>query len=197
VGETESWRTLPNLLTALRILLIVPFGYYAVHGQDINALVIFVIAGLTDTLDGTLARWLNQRSKLGRLVDPIADKFLTGIAYIILSLFRDGRPAIPTWLMAAVIARDILILSGSWLVYRIAQTTAFQPTIFGKLNTLIELSVIAGFLGMTYFPEVASVMPVFYVVTAVSILVSFSGYARQGIQMIQTAKNRYSKLSRS
>jgi cardiolipin synthase len=187
--ETDSWRTLPNLITALRFLLIIPFTYYAARGRDLRALAVFVIAGLSDTLDGTLARWLNQTSKLGRLVDPVADKVLTGIAYVVLSAFRDSRTAIPIWVMVVVVTRDVLILLGCWIVYRIAHDTGFKPTISGKLNTLIELAVIAGFLAATRFPAITAALPFLYVVMTASIVVSFTGYARQGVRMIRTASS--------
>src|SRR5690242_5106781 len=136
-GEVSTWRTIPNALTALRVLLIFPFAYCVTAGWDLSALAVFAAAGISDALDGMLARRLNQVSKLGRLVDPLADKFLTGVAYVLLSLFRDGRPAIPRWLMAMVVSRDVLILAGCWIVYRVAHETGFKPTLYGKLNTLI------------------------------------------------------------
>jgi cardiolipin synthase len=184
-SEIETWRTIPNLITALRILLIVPFIYYAVNGHDLRALGVFVLAGLSDALDGTLARWLNQTSRIGRLVDPVADKVLTGIAYVVLSAFRDGRPAIPLRIMAVVVSRDVLILLGCWIVYRIAHDTGFKPTILGKLNTLIELGVIAWFLAATRFPSLTSELPMLYLVMTISIVCSFVDYARQGVRMIR------------
>lgn len=183
--EIESWRTIPNLITALRILLIIPFSCYATHGRDLRALAVFVIAGLSDTIDGTLARWLRQSSKLGRLVDPLADKILTGIAYIVLSLFRGGRPAIPVWVMAIAVTRDVLILLGCWIVYRVAHDAGFKPSIFGKLNTLIELAVIAVFLATARLPGLATLLPPLYIAMAISIVVSFTGYVRQGLKMIR------------
>ena len=183
--EVDTWRTIPNLITALRFLLIFPFGYYAVHGQDMRALAIFFIAGVSDTLDGTLARWLHQTSKLGRLVDPVADKILTGIAYVLLSVFREDKQAIPVWVMGAVLSRDVLILLGCWIIYRVAHDTGFKPSVFGKLNTLIELAVIGWLLSATRFPALASALPTLYVLMTLSIVVSFVGYARQGIRMLR------------
>jgi len=176
--EVDTWRTLPNLITALRILLIIPFTWYAVHGRDLYALVIFAIAGISDGVDGLLARRLNQFSRLGRLIDPLADKFLTGTGYIVLSVFRDGLPAIPLWVMAMVVGRDLLILLGAWIVYRSTRTTEFKPTIYGKLNTVIELVVIPWFL-LTPPPQAV------YFLMAISILISLVDYARQGIKMLK------------
>jgi cardiolipin synthase len=183
--EVETWRTVPNLITAVRILLILPFTYYVVSGHDLSALVVFFVAGISDTIDGTLARWLHQTSKVGRLVDPVADKVLTGIAYVALSLFREGHSAIPKWVMGAVVARDVLILVGCWIVYRVAHDLGFRPTVFGKLNTLIELGVIGFFLGSTRFPVIAGWLTAMYLVMAISIVVSFAGYVRQGVRMIR------------
>jgi cardiolipin synthase len=183
--EAASWRTLPNVLTFLRILLIVPFGYYLVRADDLRALAIFVIAGITDTLDGNLARWLNQQSKLGRLLDPIADKLLTGVAYVIMALFRGAAPAMPVWVMIAVVARDVLILAGCAMVYSMVRDTSFKASIFGKLNTLLELGVIVAFLIAGFWPALGSALPAIYVVLLISILISFSDYLLQGVRMVR------------
>ncbi|HEY3840776.1 MAG TPA: CDP-alcohol phosphatidyltransferase family protein [Bryobacteraceae bacterium] len=183
--EADTWRTVPNLITALRILLIVPFIYYAVHGRDFRAVVIFFIASMSDTIDGTLARWLNQMSKLGRLVDPVADKVLTGISYVVLSCFRGGYTAIPGWLMASVVIRDVLILLGCWIVYRATRDLGFRPTVFGKLNTFLELLTIGWFLTTNVFPVVGPFLPWMYAMTGASIVISFADYARQGIRMMR------------
>ena len=183
--EADTWRTVPNLITAVRILLIVPFIYYAVHGQDFKAVAVFFIASMSDTLDGTLARWLNQTSRIGRLVDPVADKVLTGISYVVLSYCREGFTAIPKWLMGAVVVRDVLILLGCWIVYRATRDLSFRPTVFGKLNTFLELLTIGWFLTATVFPVVGPFLPWMYGFTGVSIVISFAIYARQGIQMLR------------
>jgi cardiolipin synthase len=185
--ETQSWRTIPNLITAIRILMIVPFVHFVGTGQDRYALIIFFIAGISDSLDGALARWLNQTSKFGRLVDPVADKFLAGIAYTAMSLFRNGRSAVPVWVMIAVIARDVLILLGCWVVYRVAHDSSFRPTIAGKINTVIELGTIGVFLGTDLFPALTGLLPYLYAIMAVSIVISAAGYARQGFRMLRRA----------
>jgi cardiolipin synthase len=187
-GETDNWRTIPNLISALRMLLIVPFCYAAIHGQDGRAVIIFFIAGVSDSFDGYLARKLNQSSKLGRLVDPVADKILAGIAYVVLSLYRDGFSAIPHWAMGAVLARDVLILVGCVIVYRLAHTTAFKPSLIGKVNTFFELLLIGWFLTASVYPVVSPGLPVLYVLIVVTIAVSFAGYARQGVRMIRAAR---------
>ena len=188
--ETESWWTIPNLITALRLLLILPFAGYARDGRDLSALAIFFVAGVSDALDGAVARWLDQRSRFGRLVDPVADKLLTAIAYIVLSLYRDSLAAIPVWVMAVVVSRDVLILLGCWIVYQIARDTGFRPTVFGKLNTLIELGVIAWFLAGAEWPDTRPALPALYFLMTVSIVFSFADYTRQGWRMIRASKEK-------
>ncbi len=183
-GETSSWRTLPNLLTALRIVLIAPFVYVAVRGNDMAALGIWIAAGLTDTLDGYFARRLRQSSQFGRLADPLADKLLTGAAFLVLAAFRSGLSAIPLWLMAAVIARDILILLGSLLVYSAARNSGFRPTFLGKLNTFLELLVVTWFLAATRVPLLATALDALYAAALISIAASALDYLVQGLRMV-------------
>src|SRR5579863_8390552 len=134
-----AWRTVPNLLTALRILLIVPFAWMCIHGYDLSALCVFLIAGISDVLDGALARRFDQRSSFGRLADPLADKVLTTAAFVALSFFREGRTSIPIWMTIAVVARDVFILVGCLIVYLTTRSTNFRPNVFGKANTFIEI----------------------------------------------------------
>src|SRR5882724_9724933 len=92
-SDVATYWTIPNALTAFRLALIVPFVWLALHGRDTAALTVFVIAGITDALDGILARWLHQTSAIGRLADPLADKLLTSVAFLTLSVFRVGLSA--------------------------------------------------------------------------------------------------------
>lgn len=184
-GEKAAWRTVPNLLTAARIVLIAPFAWFCVRGYDISALTVFFIAGVTDTLDGTLARRFNQRSKFGRLADPLADKLLTTVSFLVLSLFRAGLSAIPVWVAIAVISRDVLILSGSLMVYARTRSTAFKPDVFGKANTFIEIGVIVVFLVSSRLVYLARFMTALYLLLLASLIVSTIDYFVQGLRMIR------------
>lgn len=101
--------TLANAFTVLRILLIPVFGWLWYHGENERALWVFGVAAATDVLDGFLARWLNQMSPLGALLDPMADKLLVFVALIVGLLLRE----IPAWLAAVIIARDALLAAGA------------------------------------------------------------------------------------
>ena len=182
--EKTTWRTLPNLLTAARIALVAPFGWLCLRGYDISALSVFLIAGITDTVDGTLARRFNQSSKFGRLADPLADKLLTTVAYLVLCL-RAGLSAIPVWVTIAVIARDVLILTGSLVVYARTRSTAFKPDVFGKANTFIEIGVVVVFLVSSRLVFLTRFMTAVYVLLLVSLIVSTSDYLVQGLRMLR------------
>lgn len=184
-GESGAWRTIPNLLTLLRLVSVAPFGWLCVRGDDISALVVFLIAAVTDALDGALARRFNQRSKFGRLADPAADKLLTTVAFLALSLFRGGAPAIPLWVAAAVIGRDVLILAGAFVVYVSTGSTAFQPGFFGKANTFLEVGTIVFALLSPRLAFVAYLMSAVYILLAASLLVSAAVYVRQGFRMLR------------
>jgi cardiolipin synthase (CMP-forming) len=187
-GESRAWRTIPNLLTATRILLIAPFAWLCIRGHDVPALVVFFLAGLTDALDGRLARQLHQRSKFGRLADPLADKLLTTVSFLALSLFRTGGPAIPLWVTVAVISRDVLIVAGALVVYAHTRSTAFEPHVFGKANTFFELAVIVFMLAASRLRFLSYFMPGLYILLTVTLLLSATDYAAQGVRMIRESR---------
>jgi cardiolipin synthase len=184
-SESNAWLTIPNLLTVARMAALVPFTSWAMAGRDRAALILFFIAGLTDTLDGTIARHFGQSSKIGRLLDPLADKLFTGASFVVLSALRRGLPHIPIWLMTAVLLRDVLILFGSFVVYRRSRNSGFKPSIYGKLNTLFEIGVVILFLAQSDLPFLAAVLPFCYAILLLSLLVSAADYLRTGLRMMQ------------
>jgi cardiolipin synthase len=183
--ERKLWLTVPNALTLARLLAIVPFAFLATHGRDREALIVFVIAGLTDTLDGTIARRFGQTSVIGRFIDPLADKLFTGVAFILLSAFRSGLSHIPLWLMFAVLLRDVLILCGSFVVYRATRNTGFKPSVYGKLNTFLEIGIVVLFLAQPDFAFLATVLPITYAILLFSLLISSAEYSITGFRMIR------------
>jgi cardiolipin synthase len=183
--ERNAWLTVPNILTVLRLLAIVPFALLAMRGRYRAALILFVGAGLTDTLDGTIARRLGQTSKVGRLLDPLADKLFTVVSFVVLSISKPTSSSIPIWVMCAVLLRDVFILAGSFIVYRASRNSAFKPSVYGKLNTMLELFVVVCFLSVPDLPFVAKFLPGLYIVLLVSLLVSTADYLRTGLLMMR------------
>jgi cardiolipin synthase len=180
--ETTNWLTIPNLLTAFRLMLTIPFLYFVVHGRDVGALIVFVVAGLSDCLDGFLARRLDQSSLLGRLVDPAADKVLTCSAFVALAFFHPGS-AMPEWVAMTAVARDVLIVIGSLAVYVGTQNSAFRPSFLGKFNTVVEILVVVLFLSSPLSREIANSLDPLYIILALSIVLSFGSYVLQGASM--------------
>ncbi len=128
--------TLANQLTILRIMLIPVFVLLVVYGFLGWALVVFLVAGITDALDGVIARWTGQRTSLGAWLDPMADKLLLVTTFIVLTL--PGVPLtnhIPLWLTVFVISRDVVIVGVVAIVSLAAGPRTFKPSMLGKLAT--------------------------------------------------------------
>jgi cardiolipin synthase (CMP-forming) len=137
-----SYRSAPNLLTLLRICLM-PFLVAAtLDGQYRLAFWLFVAAGLSDALDGALARMLKQYTTLGQYLDPVADKLLLSTLFLVLTHLR----LIPVTVTALVFGRDLGILMVAALLYAAAGRREFSPSIFGKANTCAQVAAIAAVL---------------------------------------------------
>lgn len=127
---------LPNLFTALRLLLTPIVAYAILNGNYGRALIIFFAAGLTDVIDGALARWLGQSSKTGAYFDPLADKILLVVIY--LSLGAAG--AMPWWMVLTVLGRDLLILGMAAYGLLFTKIRKFPPSVWGKISTLFQIA---------------------------------------------------------
>ena len=138
----NPFRSAPNLLTLLRICL-APFLVAAIlEGHFVLSFSLFIVAGLTDALDGTLARLLKQRSTFGAYLDPVADKLLLSTLFLVL-LYKGLMPVTVTVL---VFGRDVGILLVSALLYAAAGRREFNPSIWGKANTFSQVAAVAAVL---------------------------------------------------
>jgi cardiolipin synthase len=136
--------TLPNVLTLLRILAVPFFAIAVWYGHMAEACMLFVGAGLTDALDGYLARRFNQKSALGAILDPAADKLLITTAFILLAFPREAMAVrIPPWVTILAISRDVVISLVTLLAYDHLDSGKFEPSILGKLTTFVELVAIS------------------------------------------------------
>ena len=135
--RSQFW-TAPNQLTLLRLIFV---AFAVINVLDAHygwALAIFVIAGLSDALDGLLARWLHQKTTLGGYLDPIADKLLLSSMFLVLSFTHE----IPWRYTVMVFSRDISILLVAALLYATTSIRDFRPSIFGKINTFSQVAAI-------------------------------------------------------
>ena len=132
--------TAPNQLTLLRMIFL-PFIVINLVKHDFKwALALFVLAGLSDGLDGLLARTLHQQTVLGQYLDPIADKLLMSTMFLVLSI--EQRALVPWKYTVVVFSRDISILLISGVLFMIAGLRDFRPSIFGKANTFAQISAV-------------------------------------------------------
>ncbi len=137
---SSKWLTLPNILTTFRLILVPFFLQQMLLGRKREALLIFLLAGLTDLLDGFVARTWNLRSPLGRILDPAADKLLLVTAFAVASFPHFSQPFhVPVWLVATVIARDSLIAGGALVLYFWRGIKTFIPSLWGKTCTFLQV----------------------------------------------------------
>jgi cardiolipin synthase len=127
---------LPNSLTFLRILLIPFFVGFLLYGHYGWALMTLVVAGVTDVLDGVIARMADQRTKLGAYLDPLADKLLLTSAFVTLSVLH----VVPGWVAIVVLSRDLILVAGTLLLHITQTPIEVAPTLLGKGTTLLQLS---------------------------------------------------------
>ncbi|MBS1806376.1 MAG: CDP-alcohol phosphatidyltransferase family protein [Acidobacteria bacterium] len=131
--------TAPNLLTIIRLCL-APFLVACILENRFGvAFALFIVAGITDGLDGLLARVLKQRTTLGQYLDPIADKLLLSTLFIVLMY----KSLIPTTVTILVFGRDLGILIVATIMYAVVGRRDFGPSIFGKANTLAQIAAVA------------------------------------------------------
>ena len=158
--------TYANQLTILRLIFIPGFVLLVIYGHPKLATLIFVLAGVTDALDGLLARKLEQRTVLGSFLDPMADKLLLTASFITLTIPAIPLPVhIPAWLTILAISRDILIALSALIIHLQTRHSEFPPSFLGKCTTAAQLLTIlicmlANFwekLGILLFPPVVYV----------------------------------------
>lgn len=140
--RSNPLRTAPNILTLLRICM-APFLVAAILGDHFAlGFGLFMAAGLTDALDGLLARTLSQRSMLGHYLDPVADKLLLSTLFLVLL----HKGLMPTTVTVLVFGRDVGILLVAAILYAAVGRREFRPSIFGKANTLAQIGAVAAVL---------------------------------------------------
>jgi cardiolipin synthase len=151
--------TVPNLLTVFRMVLIPVFVTLLFYRRFSLALGVFILAGLTDGLDGLLARRFKQQSQLGTVLDPIADKLMLVTAFIVLSMrsiFPQPLPShlpVPFWVTVAVISRDVFIIVGAAAINIMTGFRGFRPSWLGKLNTTVQIGGIAAIMFAASVPH--------------------------------------------
>jgi cardiolipin synthase (CMP-forming) len=180
---------IPNILTVLRILITPLFVIFLIRKMHGHALLVFIFAGVTDGLDGLIARLLNQRSELGALLDPIADKLLLTAAYISLGILK----TIPGWLAVVVISRDVLIVTGIAVLKFANIPFAIRPTGISKWTTVFQLLTIGVTLLDMSFAGAEMVKQGLYWTTITMTILSGLHYTYRGLTILQAGFGNNSK----
>ncbi len=195
MGDTtkERFLTLPNVLTLMRLGLVPVFLIMSLRRQSLGALIVFSLAGLTDFLDGLVARLCHLRTNIGTLLDPLADKLLLSTAFVLLTIKGLSAPhSIPFWLTAVVIGRDLLIVVGAYVVFRLRRIMSFPPSLLGKVSTVIQVLTVFCVLVANYDRGSFPALPNLYMIALASTTLSGVHYVILGIQMAFSAKDEVS-----
>jgi cardiolipin synthase len=160
----------PNSLTILRILLIPVFIGLLVYERYEYSLAVLLIAGITDSLDGTIARVANQRTRLGAYLDPLADKLLLTSGFITLSALH----LVPLWIAILVVSRDMMLLTGTLLARLTESRVDISPTLLGKGTTLFQLAYLVLVVTLTArHMDLRLLQPLLYLVVGFTVLSGF------------------------
>ncbi len=143
-----NWRFLPNLITLIRVLLLIPLAYFLLAKNYKIGVILFSLAGFSDALDGFLAKRFSWVSRFGAIMDPLADKALLIITMAILTF----NGYLSWWLFAAVTVRDVYIVAGAYLYHKIIGPYDMQPSNLSKLNTFVQLLLLMTLLiSLSYY----------------------------------------------
>lgn len=183
-----DWLTPPNALTVGRMAATPWVGWLLAQNRYGEALPVLFVVGMTDAVDGWLARRFGWQSKIGAYLDPLADKFLVTVVYI--SFLVSG--ALPAWLAGLVLARDGLILVFAAGAYAFTSVRSFAPSFWGKLSTCLQLLLAGGTVWQGYQP---GFWPSWFMwgllwATALATLWSGLNYLTTGIAMIRSESRR-------
>jgi cardiolipin synthase len=186
--------TIPNGITLLRIALTPFFVLATLSANHKLALALFVAAGLSDAVDGLLARLLRMRSLIGSYLDPIADKLLLVSAFVALTVPEPGSVRIPLWLTVMALSRDLLIVLVALVLYLGAGTRLFPPSIWGKVTTFVEVLTV----GLVLLANAFDVIPalfllVLYYVSLALIIISGLDYVRRTASVVENQHREESR----
>lgn len=185
---------LPNFLTLIRIVAI-PFFLVLLSAEFyLEALILLVAGGLTDVLDGALARLRNQQTPLGAYLDPIADKLLLISSFVMLGLHE----VIPAWVVIVVVSRDFIILFGYAIIYfLVEERLQVRPSLIGKTSTLLQILTVGAILLLRHAPTLFApvLVDLLLYCTAFATVVSGLQYIYRGLVWLQNKAPSLTHLS--
>lgn len=169
----EKRMTLSTWLTLGRIALVPIIVIAMIIGQWGTAFWLFVTAAVTDVLDGNMARWRNEQTFLGACLDPIADKFLLVSCFCTLAFVRTPLFSIPHWFVMFMLIKELIIIGGAYILYRIRGSVAIAPTMLGKMTMVIQVLFII-WLFACYFFQWVPIKTYYFMLTGVLLIAGLS-----------------------
>ncbi|HPD55670.1 MAG TPA: CDP-diacylglycerol--glycerol-3-phosphate 3-phosphatidyltransferase [Smithellaceae bacterium] len=178
---------IPNFLSVLRIVLVPVIIIFLLQEMYLEALVTFGIAGLTDVLDGVIARAFNRQTTVGAFIDPLADKLLLSSMYITLAIIG----LIPSWLTVLVISRDFIITLGILVLYMMSVKYEMKPAFISKVTTVLQIATILFALLYQFIGHLISYkwVEIFFWITAAFTIASGFTYITKGIKYLNRASS--------
>jgi cardiolipin synthase len=170
-----NFSSVPNALSILRIILTVPVVMTLLNDQYFSAMVLFFIAGITDGLDGWIAKRYSFESRLGSILDPVADKLLLVSSFITLYIIG----LLPMWLLVLVFLRDVMIVSGTvgcFIGAGNAKDELLTPSKLSKINTALQIALVLFLVVMQLYPLLAQWSTIFFIIVATSTVLSGADY---------------------
>jgi cardiolipin synthase (CMP-forming) len=186
---SQASLTIPNLITLFRIILTPLFIIFLIQGNYRRALIVFILAGVSDLADGLIARTWQQKSRLGSYLDPLADKILMAASFVTLSIYHQ----IPSWLTVVVLSRDVALALGV-LVFRLADIPlVVRPSLVGKWTTTFQLITVGFALLNKIWAFHPLVLPVFFWITGILTSISGMQYFYRGIRQMNLSQGNGAK----
>lgn len=163
---------IPNLISVLRLLLVPWFAMLLLEQQFSLALILFIVMGISDALDGFLARYLKASSALGAGLDPLADKVMLVAAFVVLGHLE----LLPVWLVALVVGRDVMVVGGTLMNYLLHPGKKTAVLKVGKINTFVQIVMVFALIGNQLAVLPPMLLDALLWVTVIATLVSGTGY---------------------
>jgi cardiolipin synthase len=174
-----------NQLTLLRMIFIPIFATLLVYDEVGWAFAVFILAGITDGLDGLMARLLKQKTQLGAYLDPIADKLLLTTSFVFLSIKSIALPImIPLWLTIFVISRDVLLVASALMIALSTGHRTFKPSLYGKLTTFAQIATVVIVLLVNFLGVHPPLLHWLFVLTGAITIFSGLHYIYQGRKLV-------------
>ena len=165
--------TAANVVTMLRVALVPVIVFLLIEGLYPTAFAVFLLAGLSDAVDGAIARFFDQRSRLGVVLDPLADKLMLVCVFVVLG-FLD---AVPVWLVILVVSRDVVIVAGLGVAQLLGRPMPVRPLVVSKVNTAAQIALAAlVMLALAVGEPMTTLATVLVWVVAVSTAASLAAY---------------------